>query len=639
MRAIFNRDAILRRIAIVHDIIVAWLAFAVANLIAHGPDHVLQVSGIWEKSLAFIAIYAICGRLVHLNQSLWRYASISDLIAILKAATLTVVVFTLANFMLSRAENISRVATILSWFFLIAGLSFGRIAYRMLRERTALDWIKPSTSWRGSLLLYPFSDATETYVRTMRRLDAKNFAVAGIIDANPVNAKHSMHSLKVLGRAADIPKIVRNRIDNGTPIEELIVTDPDISGPRLTELLEACNEAGIGISRLPAFTDANRGELLEPRPVRLEDLLNRHPVTPDFAAIASLANGADVMITGAGGSIGSELVRQLAGFSPRKLILVENSELNLYRIATEFHLERPGVPIETHICDIRDSARIRALMQATRPKAVFHAAALKHVAIVEHNPLEGIKTNLLGTAAAAKAAVDAGVEIFVLISTDKAVNPSSVMGATKRAAEIYCLALNEVQNTTRFRAVRFGNVLGSTGSVIPLFRRQIARGGPVTVTNPEATRFFMTIPEAVGLILTAASRPQDGHSQNGALFVLDMGEPIRIVDLARRLIQLAGYQPEKDIRIEFIGLKPGEKVGEELLNPDDDQIVERQTGYSVILTRTVSPEEMAADIEAVGQACATENLGEAMSALRSLVISYNPSSLSALDDTEPQEEM
>ncbi len=285
------------------------------------------------------------------------------------------------------------------------------------------------------------------------------------------------------------------------------------------------------------------------------DLLGRPEVRADLESVASLVNDRLVLATGAGGSIGSELCRQIAMFGPRSLTITDSSEFHLYLLDTELRERYPQLKIITRIMDVRDSKRVRSLFEELKPEVVFHAAALKHVPLVEANPLEAIKTNLLGTRNVADAALANGAQTFVMISTDKAVNPTNVMGATKRAAEAYCQALDVASETSRFKTVRFGNVLGSNGSVVPRFREQIANGGPVTVTHPHMVRFFMTIPEAVRLVLHASAHALQHLSDRGKIMVLDMGEPVRIADLAERMIQLAGFRPHEDIEIVYTGLQ------------------------------------------------------------------------------------
>ncbi|RYE74678.1 MAG: polysaccharide biosynthesis protein, partial [Hyphomicrobiales bacterium] len=373
----------------------------------------------------------------------------------------------------------------------------------------------------------------------------------------------------VLGSLRDLPAIIQRAALAARPITQIIVTATDASANELAAVVERAAPFKIAVKRLPDISRTGKIDdsiPIEPLPILLEDLLGRMEVKLDIREVAKLINDRCVVVTGAGGSIGSELVRQIAQFQPSRLVLLDNNEFNLYSIDRQIAQEYPSVRTFARIADVRQSDRIGALFSQFEPEIIFHAAALKHVPIVEENPIEGIETNLIGTRNVANAALACGASAMVMVSTDKAVSPTSIMGATKRAAEAYCQALDLAQTGTRFMTVRFGNVLGSTGSVIPLFKAQLQRGGPLTVTHPNITRYFMTIPEASRLILHAAGHGMSAHTAQGQIFVLDMGEPIRITELAERLIQLAGLRPHVDIKIDYIGLRKGEKLYEELFS-------------------------------------------------------------------------
>jgi len=373
----------------------------------------------------------------------------------------------------------------------------------------------------------------------------------------------------------------------------------------------------LRVRRAPRLTELDHDRMtdeprsVELRPIMIEDLLNRPQVPLDRDGMARLIQGRRVVVTGAGGTIGSELARQVAAFGPGSLVLIDNGEFALWQIDMELAETHPNVRRQSLIADIRDEARIRSVFEAIRPELVFHAAALKHVPIVEDNPLEGLMTNAAGTRHVADAARSAGAIAMVLISTDKAVNPTSVMGASKRLAEMYCQALDIVARKTgtgmRCITVRFGNVLGSTGSVVPLFQRQLARGGPLTVTHPDMRRYFMTVREAVGLVLQAnvlgvgeARLPAD---QDGGIFVLDMGEPVKIVDLARQMIRLAGLKPDEDVAIRFTGLRPGEKLYEELFHGKEPPAPTGHPGLLMAHPRTADPAIVGRAIEEIATAC------------------------------------
>lgn len=384
------------------------------------------------------------------------------------------------------------------------------------------------------------------------------------LDDDAKKWNHMVHGLPVMGSPDDLEK-VRTRYG----VEGIIIAMSSASAKRILEITELARSLSMSTDIMPSVTDLATGRVRASRirPVEIEDLLGREPVDLDAENIQEMIDGKVVLVTGAGGSIGSELCRQISQHSPGRLVLLERCEVQLYQV--EMELRRGGMADGNLLClvgDVGDGERVRGVFERYKPQIVFHAAAHKHVPMMEYQPWEAIKNNCFGTRELALAAEDAGAERFILVSTDKAINPTNAMGVSKRLAEIFIQSLNHREaGGTRFMAVRFGNVLGSSGSVVPLFRRQIADGGPVTVTHPEVIRYFMTIPEAVGLVLQCASQ-----GEGGAIYVLDMGKPVKIMDLAERMIQLSGYQPRRDIEISVVGLRPGEKLFEELQHEGED---------------------------------------------------------------------
>jgi O-antigen biosynthesis protein WbqV len=369
-----------------------------------------------------------------------------------------------------------------------------------------------------------------------------------------------------------------------------VVADLLLPTNELTNLVDRAVGAGLRITRLPdILRTANiRGNAhIDPKPLEVKDLLGRSEISMTNFEVTRLIEGKTVLLTGAGGSIGSELARQISDFNPKKFVLCDISEHFLYSIDMELSEKHPQLRFLPRIADVRNKERMNALFEEFKPDIVFHAAALKHVPLMEDNVLEAIKTNVLGTKNCADAAVEHGAGVFVMISTDKAVNPTNVMGATKRAAEAYCQSLDLKSEKTRFKTVRFGNVLGSNGSVVPRFAAQIAKGGPVTVTHPKIVRYFMTIPEAVTLVLQASAHGDRVVSERGKILVLNMGEPVLIAELAARMIQLAGLRPGVDIKIEYTGLRPGEKLYEELFDPSEIQESDQSESYKVASPRLV----------------------------------------------------
>lgn len=386
-----------------------------------------------------------------------------------------------------------------------------------------------------------------------------------------------VEGIEVKGALYELERVARS-----TEATQALVTIVDLEKPVIRKIVERCQEAGLAVKVLPNLGQVLRGSVqtLDIQNVSIEDLLGRDTVSLDQDLIQSFIANRSVIVTGAGGSIGSEICRQVAQFVPRQLVLIERSEFALFQIERELVHRFPDIKIVPLVCDICDAARVEQVFRITQPEVIFHAAAHKHVPLMEGNPGEAIKNNIFGTAQLGRLAKEAGVDKFVLISTDKAINPTSIMGASKRTAEMLLLGLAQ-NSTTRFMVVRFGNVLGSTGSVIPIFKEQIARGGPVTVTHPEMQRYFMTIPEASQLVLQAGAM-----GQGGEIFVLDMGEPVKIVDLARQLITLSGLTPDIDIEIEFSGMRPGEKLFEELGFAEERM---SKTEHSKIFVGRLSP--------------------------------------------------
>ena len=386
-----------------------------------------------------------------------------------------------------------------------------------------------------------------------------------MIDDDPRKRNLRLHGVRVLGTVDDLARIVRERRP-----DEVLIAIPSASGQLRARIVETAREAAIPVKTLPSLSELVSGDVdlaRQLRPVEVEDVLGREPVEIDFASVSGYLTGEVVLVTGAGGSIGSELCRQIARIDPAKLVLLDNAEPALFEIERELVRDRGFLAAAAVVGDVKDIAKLRQVFDKYRPGVVFHAAAYKHVAMMEANPLEAVRNNTLATRVLADVAIEYGAKRFVLVSTDKAANPKTVMGQSKALAEWIVEAWGNRDGVdTRFVAVRFGNVLGSSGSVIPIFRRQIARGGPVTVTHPEMTRFFMTIPEAVQLIVQAGA-----IGGRGQVYVLDMGEPVRIVDLAERMITLSGKEPGTDIAIEFIGPAPGEKLHEELVG--DGEVV------------------------------------------------------------------
>lgn len=558
-----------RLLASVHDALMAGAALLVALIARYGVDELPPFDLVVTWTLSFAAIAAIVFRLFGLGRGMWRFASITDLRAIVVATSVAIVAFMIFLFLFNRLDGFPRSSAVITWFVTIVLVGAPRLAYRALKDG-GLAHVRPRDLHPNGIenvLIVGTASEADRVIRTYGLEVSRGYRVRGIIDYNSNKRGRLVRGVPIVGDASEIEEIVARLSQGGITVDAAIIASPQAERERVQALAASAARIGLPLRRVtPKPLTDDEPDLAA---LTLEDLLGRPPVRLDLENIRALIAGRVVLVTGAGGSIGSELVRQIARNEPSRIVLLDSSEYALYQIDRTMSEEAPAISRRPVIGDIRDRALIARLMDAERPALVFHAAALKHVPLVEANPCEGVLTNVIGTRNVADAAVHAGVEAVVVISTDKAIRPTSVMGATKRAAEAYCQALDVSGVRTRFVTVRFGNVLGSTGSVVPLFRRQIEMGGPVTVTHPEMRRYFMTVGESVELVLQAAASGVARPDQRGRISVLDMGEPIRIVDLARTMIALSGKRPETDIPIAFTGLRPGEKLFEELFEKDE----------------------------------------------------------------------
>ncbi|MHB0926533.1 MAG: polysaccharide biosynthesis protein [Gallionellaceae bacterium] len=494
-----------------------------------------------------------------LYRGIWRYASLNDLRRIVLAVLLAGLLIPFVLWMLHVDLFVPRAVLVLNPLLLILMMGGGRLLYRMWKETGFYGRLKMSAE---PVLVLGAGDAAVMLSKDLAKNPA--WQLVGFLDDDDGKQGCILNGAKVLGRLDELAHWV-GHLD----VEHVIIAMPSSTHQQRKRAIQLCNTAKVKALTVPSFDDLMSGKVAvsQLRAIELDDLLGRDPVVLDDAGLHGLLAEKVVMVTGAGGSIGSELCRQIARFAPAKLVLFEQCEFALYTIEQELKQAFPALDFVCLVGDVRDAARADEVMRQHQPVALFHAAAYKHVPLMErHNAWQAIRNNVLGTWTVARAAQRHGVGKFVMISTDKAVNPTNVMGASKRLAEMVCQAL-QPSGSTRFVMVRFGNVLGSTGSVIPKFREQITRGGPITVTHPDITRYFMSIPEAAQLVLQAGLM-----GQGGEIFVLDMGEPVRIVDLAKDLIRLSGLT-EEDIKIEFTGLRPGEKLYEELLADNEHTLL------------------------------------------------------------------
>ncbi len=610
----------------IHDVLVAGLSFVLSLYLRLGDDLWVQASSYLVVGTLIFA--AVCGAVfwgMRLYRGLWRYASLADLMTLVKGATLAILIFVPILFMVTRLELFPRSALFINWFVLIIMVGAPRCLYRIIKDGTLSG--RPEAVARNGIpvLLVGAGDAADLFIRELSRDGASaNYRIVGLVDDHAKYAGTEIHGVPVLGTTADIKSAIEKLARRQMRPRRLIITDPRIRGEAVRRLLDTADALGLTVARLPKLTDFKRGEdgPIEARPIAIADLLGRPQTLLDREGMRGLIGGRRVMITGAGGTIGGELARQVAGFGPAHLSLLDNAELNLYEIDMALAERWPGISRKPILADVRDRSRVDMILGEEHPNLVFHAAAFKHVPMVETNPNEGVMTNVVGTRNVADACRAAGIEAMVLISTDKAVNPTSVMGATKHIAEAYCQALGRaVLNDagSRFITVRFGNVLGSTGSVVPLFKRQIESGGPVTVTHPEMSRYFMTVREAVELVLQASVLGVEPSREGGEIYVLDMGEPIRIQDLARKMIRLAGLHPDSDIKIVFTGVRLGEKLREALFHSGEKRVHTEREGIRLADSRPANLGELNPFIDDLAQAAADGRTSDTLALIGRMV--------------------
>lgn len=572
---------------------------------------------VWT-TLSFAMIAGIVFVHNNLHKGVWRYTSMRDLKCILQSSLITVLVFFPYVFLLSRGEELPRTSVLLSFVFLTFFLATPRVLYRVYQERSLKLVPANFRGMRSPVYLVGVGARAESFIREVHRDPNTPYEIRGLIAPTAYWVNREVQGVPVVAALADLAAFFDRAASASQPVQRVVLADEGLTQSEKDELLALTSERGISLGRLPASTEIRNDAdaPTEPKPIALEDLLHRPQKRLDRRGMRRLIEGKRVLVTGAGGSIGSELVRQLAGFAPAHISLVDNCEYNLYAIDQELGQAAPSLSRSAVLCDVRDRRRVARAFDRERPELVFHAAAYKHVPLVEQNPLEGVRTNVIGTRNVADEAVRCGASAMVMISTDKAVNPTNVMGATKRLAEAYAQALDLAGSETRFVTVRFGNVLGSTGSVVPLFQKQIASGGPVTVTHPDITRYFMTIPEAVQLVLQASVSGATSDDYRGKLFVLDMGAPVRIADLARQMIRLAGKRPDIDIPIKYVGLRPGEKLHEELLHARETLVESPQSGLLLAAPRPGILQILAREIDSLEAAVLDDDEDAALRLLR-----------------------
>jgi O-antigen biosynthesis protein WbqV len=608
---------------IVFDVALAALAFTAAFFIAPTqPELGFGQAGalnFFQLVLLYSSIAGVFALMFRRELSPWRYVSIPDALVLARIALLTVGVFLLAVFVLDRARGVPRTTLATAPLFQMAFCMGVRILRRALHEQalesfSPLKIITDRVAQSPSLLLIGPPSLADTYLRDMARTQDHSYTPVGIIGVDRRDVGAQVRGVCILETIDGLNEALADlRRWNRYPRAVLFLEEPGRLRGLTADLLGRLKSDGIRLLRLPSIVELAQHDgltLLPMRDINIEELLAREPIELDRRAVGRLIRDRRVLITGAGGSIGAELCRQVAAFGCAHLTVLDYSETALFEIEREMRETFPYISVKAVLCDVRDARRTAAVFADEAPDLVFHAAALKHVSMVERHPAEGLLTNVIGTWNVTEASKACGAGQMVLISTDKAVDPTNVMGATKRLAEAVIQAQQATAAGTRFSAVRFGNVLGSSGSVVPIFKSQIERGGPVTVTHPEMTRFFMTIPEAAQLVLHATAACDEDDRRDSRLFLLEMGEPVSIIDLARQMIALSG---RKDVEIEITGLRPGEKLTEALLDETERALPAAHKVLEVVSNSAlrVTPDHLAA-LHAIAQTGDTQAVRAAL---------------------------
>ncbi len=559
------------------DSIIIMLSVYLAVIITYPANVNYDMTTLITLSVVLLLFHHLYAFAFNIYHKLLVYASVNELRSITLIVTLTIISGALVQFLINGYSVYFRGLAV-TWMLYIILLGGSRFLWRLARD----EYIAKNKNKKRTLIVGA-GDAGAMIVRQLNSLNNDSILrPVMFVDDSHLKQNMFIYDLPVLGKTKDIPDLVKKEA-----IEHIVIAIPSLNNEKLKEIIEVCSSTGVKVQTIPKIEDIMTGKISVSnlRSVKVEDLLGREPVKLDTDKIKEDIKNNTIMVTGAGGSIGSEICRQLTEYNPKKLILVGHGEHSIYQIEMELK-DIPGIEIVPVIGDVKDKERLNTIVKKYKPTKIYHAAAHKHVPLMESNPHESIKNNVIGTRNIAEVAAENNVKTFVLVSTDKAVNPTNVMGASKRIAEMIVQNMNGKSNTN-FVAVRFGNVLGSRGSVIPLFEKQIAAGGPITVTDPEMTRYFMTIPEASRLVIQAGVLAKDGE-----IFVLDMGEPVKIVDLAKNLIKLSNYT-EDEIEIKYTGIRPGEKMYEELLGTEE--ILPGEVFEKIYIGRTLAVDSEAID--------------------------------------------
>lgn len=568
----------------------------------------------WFYPAAVLTLIRIlCFVIFDLYRSLWRYSSLPEMVQIFKAVFVSSVLFFILNSSIYMRFPIPRSVIIIDFGLALMLVGGFRLLARLRRE---FHYIRLNKAAKR-VLVVGAGQAGAQVIQEMLREHKNIYRPVAVVDDNPAKLHFRLHGIPVAGNTQQLTRVVERYKAN-----EILIAIPSAPKGRLREIVKQAKQTGLPVRILPGLLEIVNGKisfLQQTREVRIEDLLGRKPVRINLCDAAGYLAGERILITGAGGSIGGELCRQVSTFKPAVLLLLGRGENSIYEIDRELATTHPNICRKALIADIRDRNKMEQVFRLYRPTVVFHAAAHKHVPLMEKAPDEAVKNNVFGVKNLVELADQYAVKRFVLISTDKAVNPTSVMGASKRLAEMIVQHM-ATRSKTKYCSVRFGNVLGSRGSIIPLFKKQIAAGGPVTVTHPEMRRYFMTIPEAVSLVIQAGAM-----GKKGEIFVLDMGEPVRIVDLAHDLIRLSGFEPEKDIKIKYCGIRPGEKLFEEILTIEEGSMATKHKQIYIGKPHPIDEEKFRKHLDDLEKWVVTADHGKVVEILQEMIPGYQPS--------------
>ena len=611
-----------------HDIGMAALSFMASLYLRLGEDlFSWSKIDIFIGLIIFTSVASIVFISLRLDKIIWRYVSLGDMGKILRCVGLTIIIFIVCQFVYNRLDAFPRSFLVIEFFILTAMITSPRFLYRFLKDGEFGSFFEKSNHRRTPVLLIGAGNESDLFIREMNRVKEAPYRVLGILDETDSRVGRSIRGVPVLGNLNAIFGVFKELEREGIAPQRLVITDPLIDGQAVMNISEIADKLGLPLSRMPQIADLGNMNSdvasFSIRPINVEDVLGRPQAVLDPLPVQSLIFSSTVLITGAGGTIGSELAQQIAAFEPAKIIILDNSEFHLYKINLQLEEKFPGVELHAILGDVQRLSDIENAIERYNPDIVIHSAALKHVPVAENNVIAAVRTNVLGTKNVASTVIKNNVKAMVLISTDKAVNPTNVMGATKKLSEMICTNFQLKSSSCQFVSVRFGNVLGSTGSVIPLFERQIASGGPLTITHPDMTRFFMTVKEASSLVLQAAAIPADAiEKQKGNIFVLEMGEPVKIVDLAMQLIRLSGLRPSEDISISYTGVRPGEKLHEELFDQNETLLDTKIADIKLVSSRTKQTLEFDKKLKQLETAVDKQEEEMALNLLRELVPNF-----------------